>query len=156
MPELSGQSLLGVNIALRDELELWLMTATRGLCADAAVRVRDEVTSHCVAACEGKQRDGVTPIMAAIRTVDELGEAKKANRRYCRFHLTRRGTVHSEHNGREVPRGGLSMDRRRLVRGVCHCDGVYESFAARRIYPSGVRGSGGGVRDTTLVAAARP
>jgi hypothetical protein len=70
-------------------LDHWLDVATRGLCDDAKTRVRAEVEAHLAAAYDALIATGHSAELAECATLESLGGAKKARRRYARVHLTK-------------------------------------------------------------------
>jgi len=75
------------------ELSAWLFDATRGLCADASLRVEGEIREHVAEAVSGYLDSGLDEDEARRRAVAELGDADAANRRFRKTYLTGREYV---------------------------------------------------------------
>lgn len=70
-------------------LELWLATATRGLCPEAAERVTREISEHYEQGVETALADGIDQIAAHAAALAALGSAGKARTRFNRAFLTK-------------------------------------------------------------------
>jgi hypothetical protein len=67
----------------------WFNTATKGLCADARVRIRREIRSHYADAVENHLDEGLSEKEAGQRALEALGNPKKARRAFMRTYLTK-------------------------------------------------------------------
>jgi len=78
-----------IGIRNPESLESWLEVATRGLCRDSQMRIREEVEAHYVETLRGeiaKGGDGYEAVLTAERS---LGDARVARRQFRRRHLTK-------------------------------------------------------------------
>ena len=69
-------------------LETWLVSATRGLSAESAAQVREEIHEHYQSAYEAALAGGAPGQEANLTAVAALGDARSANRQYRRVLLT--------------------------------------------------------------------
>ncbi len=74
-------------------LDRWLESATRGLCAEAKLRVAEEVTEHFEEAVAAWIEDGLSENDSAVKTMRELGSPRRERRRLRREHLTAREEI---------------------------------------------------------------
>jgi hypothetical protein len=70
-------------------VEAWLGTATKGLCASATERIREEIWDYYRSSVEERITPGRSIDVAADQSVAELGSSRTARRRFRREHLTR-------------------------------------------------------------------
>jgi hypothetical protein len=83
-------------------LDTWLARATRQLSADSAAQVRAEITQHYESAREAALSSGAAPDEADRTALAALGDAKAANRQYCRVLITRTEARQLRSSGREA------------------------------------------------------
>ena len=69
-------------------LDNWLERATRGLSKESAAQVRREIGDHYESAREAAIAAGAAAEAAERSALSALGDAKTANRQYCRVLLT--------------------------------------------------------------------
>ncbi|MBX7257774.1 MAG: permease prefix domain 1-containing protein [Candidatus Hydrogenedentes bacterium] len=71
-----------------DPFATWIATATSGLCADAVTRIREELLPHYEDTVEHLIREGAGREEAEAQAVQQLGNARKAQRGFRRTNLT--------------------------------------------------------------------
>lgn len=72
---------------VRESLELWLQSATAGLSAEAADRVREEVTDHVLSAVEEGVGKGLDEAETGRLAVEALGDPDRSGRALRRANL---------------------------------------------------------------------
>ena len=70
------------------ELDDWIGRATKGLCAEAAERVREEIESHYAESVASLMEHGAQPGAAELEAIKRLGSPYKARRGYLAAYPT--------------------------------------------------------------------